>query len=219
MLYALTKKLHHATGLYEADPVPVHVQCKGPLSFHEVSGKWFCAPCHTSGYLVFALSQLEPAPPPPPTAKERMQRRWDGVWPGTHDAPDLTDPMTWEPFFKEYFAQGVWLMQAHDDEQHTVTDDSSLYLGFDIGVGTPDGGTERLPEVAILDVNSHHPHLLKNTAAVRELGVGILLLTNDKGEHVRLDAHLLGEDEDAVTATRAQYFGRSKLFGDSEDQE
>lgn len=219
MLYALTKKPDHATGLHKADPdpVPIHLGCEGPLALQEESGKWSCAPCRKIGYLVFDLSQLEPAPPTP-TAKERMQRRWDGVWPGTHDAPDLTDPMTWEPFFKEYFAQGIWLMRAHDDAKHTIPDDSFLYLGFDIGVGLPDDGATGLPEVAILDVNSHHPRFFKNILAVRELDFGILLLTNDKGEHVRLDAHTLKEDEEAVNMAREQYYGRSKLFGDSEDQ-
>jgi hypothetical protein len=217
MLYAISKRPDGATGLFENDPAPAHLQCESPLHFDDQSRQWFCVPCRSIGHLILAEPLPRAATHASPTALERMQQRWDQVWPGSHEVPDLSDPTTWEPFLKTYCARGVWLMRALDDVQHTIADDSFLYLGFDISVGLGDDEYD-LPEIAIMDVNSLHPRFLKETVSIRKLDFGILLLTNDKGEHVRLDAHTNAEDEQAVDTAREQYYGSSNPYRTAEDE-
>ena len=201
MRYALTNSTRSATGLHRDDPLPVHVECETRLEWVS-DDLWRCPQCTKRGRLVLDPLTMSPSRP---TIADEMRLRWSEVPIPAPVREPPEDPTEWQEYFDKCFPDGVLLMRAHDDAQHTVHEDTYVTLATRVHVA--DEWLDHA-DLVVTDIFIDRPRYLNKVIRIKQVSPGVLALSNAQGQWVRLDGHLREEEKRTVAARReGGYFG------------
>jgi len=213
MKYSLIDHLSDLPGICNADSAWIHLGCGGALTPDDaqqvqeaplrLSSPHTCSTCGEIGYLGLPTA---PAVDGTTTAVEWMLPRWTADADLRRSQPVPSDPAQWLGFLRTYFPDGVWVIPVQNRPEYPEIPGQPARLRTELSVERDD---EHTIDLALSLPNDGPTIFLRNTSTIQELSPGVLILTSELGDAIRLDGHLTSIDKATVLQVRTGYGNQS----------